>query len=254
MIQQEYRTELLQGNVEYFKRRLCENPKFWSRLGGKPILRGKAVCEVGCGHGSLCIDIALSAAKKIVGLDINSRLIGFAKGNLRRNYPELTNIIEFKNIDLKDYYDCVFDYIVSQNSFEHIINLDRMLIEMKRCLKLDGLIYIGFGPLYNSPFGDHGITKAIIPWGHLLIKESVLINRLNRNLKNKINSIYDLGLNKMSLADYQRVFQESGFSIIYFRINQSSNIISKLFSIIRRIPFLEEYFSHNIYCILKKSN
>lgn len=254
MIQQEHRTELLQADIEYFKRRLCKNPNFWSRLGRKPLLRGKTVCEVGCGHGSLCIDIALSGAKKIVGLDINSRLIDFAKENLRRNYPQLTNIIEFKNIDLKDYHEHVFDYIVSEASFEHIINLDRMLIEMKRRLKLDGIIYTGFGPLYNSPFGDHGRTKAIIPWGHLLIKESVLINRLNRNRKNKINSIYNLGLNKMSLANYQRVFQESGLSIIYFRINQSSNIISKLFSIIRRIPFLEEYFSHNIYCILKNSN
>jgi len=254
MIQQEHQIELLQADVEYSKRGRCENPKFWSRLGGKPLLRGKTVCEVGCGHGSLCIDIALSGAKKIVALDINSRLIDFAKENLRRNYPQLTNIIEFKNIDLKDYHEYVFDYIISKNSFEHIINLDRMLIEMKRCLKLGGIIYTGFGPLYNSPFGDHGMTKAIIPWGHLLIKESILINMLNRNLKNKINSIYDLGLNKMSLANYQRVFQESGLSIIYFRINQSSNIISKLFSIIRRIPFLEEYFSHNIYCILKKSS
>lgn len=244
--------KLLQEDIEYFKKGEYENPRFWSRFGGKPHLEGTCVLDVGCGHGSLCIDIALSGAKRVLGLDTNSRLIAFAKENLKRDYPHLANTVEFKATDLKGYVEPVFDYIVSKDTFEHIIHLDAMLADMKRCLTPGGRIYAGFGPLYNSPFGDHNLTRTPLPWGHLLIKESRIIKRLNRSRKNKIDSILDLGLNKMSLADYRRVFQESGLSIVSLRVNQSASVMSKLFSLIRRVPPLEEYFSHNVYCILRR--
>jgi len=251
--------ELPQEYLDYFKRGKYENPRFWSRFGGKPILKGASVLDVGCGYGSLCIDIALSGAKKVVGLDINSQGIDVTNENLRRNYQQLTNIVKFKDVDVSVYPEFDFDYIVSKDTFEHIIDLDEMLIEMKKRLKPGGKIYAGFGPLYNSIFGDHRRTETLIPWGHLLVNESIIIDRLNRHRENKINSIYDLGLNKMSLADYRRAFCESGLSIIYFRVNQNTHltyphyIIARLFSLIKEIPFLEEYFTFNIYCILEKS-
>jgi 2-polyprenyl-3-methyl-5-hydroxy-6-metoxy-1,4-benzoquinol methylase len=245
--------ELLQEDIRYFEKGEHENPRFWSRVGGKPRLRGTCILDVGCGHGSLCIDMGLSGAKRVVGLDTNSQLIAFANENLRRNYPQLTDTVEFKGTDLKGYDECDFDYIVSKDTFEHIIHLDAMLTHMKRCLRPGGRIYAGFGPLYNSPFGDHNLTRTLLPWGHLLTKESRIIKRLNRDRKDKIDTIYDLGLNKMSLADYRRVFRESGLSIIRFRVNQSTSIMSKLFSLVRRVPPLEEYFSHNVYCILQRN-
>lgn len=245
--------ELSRSDIEYFKKGERENPRFWSRLGGKPPLEGTHILDVGCGHGSLCIDLGLSGAIRVVGLDTNTRLIDFANENLKRNYAQLANVVEFKSTDLRAYDECVFDHIVSKDTFEHVIHLDEMLTDMKRCLKPGGRIYAGFGPLYKSPFGDHNLTRTLLPWGHLLTRESKIIRRLNRNQKDKIDSIYDLGLNKMSLAEYRRVFYDSGLSIIRFRVNQSSNVMSKLFSLVRRIPPFEEYFSHNVYCILERN-
>ncbi len=244
-----------QEGIDYFNRGKYENPRFWSRLGGKPQLKGATVLDVGCGHGSMCIDIALSGAKKVVGLDINSRLIKFADENLRVNYPELKSIIEFKDIDLRDYRDDItFDYIVSKDTFEHIIGLEEMLSEMNKRLKQGGKIYIGFGPLYNSPFGDHRRTKTKIPWGHLIIPESIIIKMLNKHREDKISSIHDLGLNKWALSNYKRLFESSTLSIVFFKVNQSNKMISRLFTLIRKIHILEEYFSHNIYCVLEKES
>ena len=195
----------------------------------------------------------LSGAKKVIGLDINECLIEFAQENLEINYPNLIQIVEFKNVNLKDYDKNIeFNYIISKDSFEHIIDLDNMLYEMKRRLKKMGRIYVGFGPLYNSYAGDHHRTGAVFPWGHLIIPESILLGRINKKIKNKIGSIQELGLNKYSLRDYKRLFKESGLSILYFKINCSNHPISKLFTVIKKIPILEEYFSHNIYCILEK--
>lgn len=244
---------LPEDGINYFKRGEHENPKFWSRLGGRPPMEGCSVLDVGCGHGSLCMDMALADAKKIVGLDMDSHRIEFASENLRQNYPELASIVEFNNLDLKQYNtDLFFDYIISKDSFEHIIDLNEMLREMERRLKPGGKIYAGFGPLYNSPFGDHGRTRTLIPWGHLIVPETIIIRMFNKRCENKISSIHDLGLNRMSLSDYRKVFFESGLSIVRFHVNQSNRIISSIFSLIRRIPFLEEYFSHNIYCILQR--
>jgi SAM-dependent methyltransferase len=251
--------ELLQKEIDHFRRGENENPRFWTRLGGKPPLRDKRILDVGCGHGSLCVDIALSGAKKVVGLDIDSHRVDFANENLRRNYPQLTDIVEFRDVDLRDYPESDFDLIVSKNAFEHIIDLEGMLGEMKRRLEPGGRIYAGFGPLYNCPYGDHRRTKTPTPWGHLMVSETKIIERLNRHRESKISSIHDLGLNGMSLADYKEAFRESGLSIALFQVNQSAYLpwrhqtMLRFFSLLRKLPFLEEYLTFNIYCILEKN-
>lgn len=246
---------LLQEDFEYFQKGKAENAKFWRRLFGKPDLSGKSVLDLGCGHGSLCVELALSGAKKVVGLDLDSRRIQFARENVRLNYPELSHRMTFHEIPLVEYdVGRQFDMLVSKDSFEHILDIGLTLQEMKKRLKTGGKVYIGFGPLYNSPFGDHRRTHAIIPWGHVLLPESFLLKRTAKKLGKPIHTVQELGLNKLALQQYKQIFTESGFFIAYFKVNCSERAISKLFSLLGKIPGLEEYFSHNIYCILKNND
>jgi SAM-dependent methyltransferase len=257
--------EFRQTDVDHFRRGEYENPRFWCRFGESPDLSGATILDVGSGWGSLCVDMALAGARKIVGVDIKSELIDFANEYLKQNYPRLTNVVEFRAVDLREYDEVTFDYIVSKDSFEHIIDLDGMLSEMKKRLRLGGRIYAGFGPLYTSPYGDHdrrhvvfrpwglwGHALALIPWGHLFM-ESLIIDMNNRYRERKVNSICDLGLNRMSVSDYRRVFYESELSIISFRLNQSTSVQSRVLSLLGKIPCLEDYCIHNCYCILEKS-
>jgi SAM-dependent methyltransferase len=240
-----------QADMDYFNRGSDENPRFWGRFSHKPDFRGLTVLDIGCGHGSLCIDMALAGAKKVVGLDINNELIEFAKNNLRTNYPQLLDRVRFECLTLADYPFEAFDMIVSKDSFEHIIGLDALLAEMVKRLRKGGKFYAGFAPLYNAPFGDHKRTKAIFPWGHLLIPESILIKRLKKQDPG-INTIYDLGLNKLSLREYKKLFQGCGLAIIQFDTNKGTRFISQIISFLAKLFFLEEYFTHNIYMILEK--
>ena len=244
---------LTENNIRYFNKGNSENEKFWKRFSERPNFRHSSVLDVGCGHGKLCVDIALAGADKVVGVDINSERIKFAHENVKTNYPELSNVLDFHDIMLSHLSsEPKFDYILSKDSFEHIIELDKMLEEMYKRLKKGGRVYIGFSPLYNSYYGDHKRTKALLPWFHLIIPESILIWRLNRKRMEKINSIQELGLNKYSLKNYKNILGNSQFSIISFKVNCSDNLLLKLFTLIRKIPFLKEYFSHNIYCVLEK--
>jgi len=247
------KSELDKSELEYFHvHGTSEVEKFWSRHGGRPKLDATYL-DVGCGHGALCLDLAKHGAKKVIGVDIDKTRIDFAQNNLKINYPELVGIVEFYEIDLKDFDDLEqFDYIISKDSFEHIIDLGLMLDEMKKRLKSGGLIYSGFGPLYRDFYGDHKRTESIIPWGHMMRSDESIIKSLNKKREEPISSIYDLGLNKLSVAEYKDLFNKSGLKTIAFKLNCSNHPILRLFNLFAKVPFLTEYFAHNIYCTLQK--
>ena len=240
-------------DIDYFKYGKIENKKFWKRLGSKPDFKNKKVLDFGCGHGSLTLDIAALGAQKVIGIDLEIDLINFAKKNLDQNFPDLKDKVEFELIDLlkTDKFKDI-DYIVTKDTFEHSLHLDQILEKFHQILKKDGRVFVGFGPLYNFYNGDHGRTEAILPWFHIIVPEKILINRLNKKYKKNLKKIEDLGLSKYSFKDYIRLFRDSKFEVTYFKTNFSDHPISVIFNLLSKIKILEEYFTYNIYSILKK--
>lgn len=245
---------LHRDDIDYFNHGRAENPRYWFRFGGEPDFKDAVVADLGCGHGSLCIDIALSGAKRVIGLDLNSRLIDFANENLELNYPQFVGTVEFRVQALNESPETQIDYFVSKDTFEHVIGLEQVLAEVKKRLASGGRLYAGFGPLWNSPYGDHGRTMILIPWGHTIFSERFLVNWRNRLNTEKVTSIQDLGLNALPMAEYLRILRSCGMTINFLQVNASNRFVSRVFSLVRRVPFLEEYFSHNIYCILQKQS
>lgn len=244
---------LSKEDLDYFNYGSVENKKFWKRLRGRPDFKNKSILDFGCGHGSLCIDIAKSGASTVTGIDLNKNLLKFARENLDTNYNNLSEKIIFEEKDLlKDNFNKKFDIIVTKDTFEHSLNLPDILNRFYDLLNDDGKAYIGFGPLYNSFNGDHGRTQLKVPWMHVILSEKIIINRYNKKNSNQIDKIEDLGLSKYSFKDYKKIFSESKFNIDYFITNQSDHPVGKVFNILSKINFLEEYFTFNIYCILRK--
>ena len=255
------------ADVDYFNRGADENPEFWWRLVGRPQFSGKHVLDVGCGLGSLCVDMAAGGAARVVGLDTESKLIAFARQHTAQAFPDLLPVLEFYDEDLARFNQGKFDIIVSKDSFEHIMDLGGMIRAMAFHLKPGGRIYTGFGPLYNSPFGHHGRVATRwpwrqFPWAHLWESEAKIVQRLNRlrargepvfaYSEAPFTSIRDLGLSMYSLADYRRFIYGSGLKVVRFEVNRSKNGLSRVLTVLRRLPFLEEYCTHNIYCVLEK--
>ena len=242
------------GDLDYFTHGEIENEKFWRRLGGRPNLEDKSILDFGCGHGSLCIDIVKSGAKFVSGIDLNDKLLDFANTNLHHNYNQFKSKIEFKNKDLlNDKFEQEFDLIVTKDTFEHAENLPEILDKFHLLLKKNGRAYVGFGPLYNSYNGDHGRTQLKLPWMHVILPESYIINRYNIKNKDQINRIEDLGLSKYSFNEYKEIFKNSKFETVFFVTNQSDHPVSGIFNFLSKFKFLKEYFTYNIYCILKKN-
>lgn len=240
-------------NIAYFnKEKNNKNPIFLDRF-HKIKFEGLKVMDLGCGHGALSIDLALKGAKEVIGIDLDADRVNFATENLKLNYRDLEDRITFKCIDFEKLEDNSFDIIISKASFEHIIDLDLLIIKMKNKLKIGGKIITGFGPLYNSPWGDHNRLRHKLPWTHVLFGEKHFIKKLNKIRKSKIENIYDLGLNGYSLKKYISIFKETeGLAVVDFRTNVSNKFSMKLFNLFTFLPFVREYFTYNIYCVLER--
>jgi 2-polyprenyl-3-methyl-5-hydroxy-6-metoxy-1,4-benzoquinol methylase len=218
-----------EAHVAYFALGAKENPKFWGRLGGIPQLTGKRVLDVGCGHGSLCVEAAQAGAALVIGVDLDAERIDFASRHLAAERPELTSRVEFRCCALQDILEHDFDVILSKDAMEHIINLDAVIAAMSERLTPGGRLYVGFGPLYNGPYGDHRRTRLLLPWAHTLVPEHLIVKYLHLLGRTEINSIHDLGLNALALRDYQRLVAASGLNIIQFGVNVSNNPLLRLF-------------------------
>ncbi len=238
---------------EYFNfEKTKENPIFLQRF-SNVVFKDLKVLDLGCGHGALSIDIAQNGAARVVGIDIDKHRIDFAMNNLTCNYKELVSKVKFINTDLANHKENDYDIIISKDSFEHIISLDLLMADIRKKLRTGGRLITGFGPLYNSPWGDHKRLKVRIPWMHAILPKSFLVNRFNKKYNRSINSIYELGLNGLSLKEYNDIFYHAeGFKVIDFRMNVSYKVFGKIFNLISYIPGLKEYFTFNLYCILER--
>ena len=84
---------------------------------------------------------------------------------------------------------------------------------MKEYLHHDGVMVIGFSPLWKSPYGGHIRYLTKVPYAHLLFPEYVSKNELDERFRDRNNVNYGQGihgLNKMTYKRFRKIIRESG--------------------------------------------
>ncbi len=241
-----------------FELGFSEAGNLWARLGERPDFKGQDVLEVGSGLGFLTADIALAGAKSVLGVDIWEPRVAYSTRRLADRFPQLTNA-RFDSTPTDRMQGAErFDAIVSQNTFEHIADIDGVLASFHRLLRSGGRAYLGFSPLYHSPFGDHGElrAKARLPWLHLFAGRKRVIAAFNKANGENATTLTDCGYNGLKPADFRRAFARSGLVVERERINATEGGLKQramdLFSILAKAPGLEPYFTTGMYVVLRK--
>lgn len=237
---------------ERLERGLASTRRFLRRLPADLDVRGRSVLDLGCGLGETCIVLAQQGARRVLGVDIGN--VDANRSILRERYPQLEAIVEFRGVGIEAgrLGDERFDIVLSKDTFEHVGDPEGYVEEMKAALAPGGLVVIGFGPLWKSPFGGHIDFMSPMPWAHLLFPEDAIMEERRRfRPEEDARRFEDIkgGLNRMTLERFEGIMARSGLRRRAVAINQSDGRLVGLMKAPSRVPALREYFTSNVYGI-----
>jgi ubiquinone/menaquinone biosynthesis C-methylase UbiE len=117
-------------------------------------LTGLTVADIGCSQGYIADELALAGATRVYGVDID--VPGLAVAHDR--FGERVRFVCAAGERLP-FADSSLDVAVLNHIYEHVVDADAVIADLRRVLKPDGVLYLGLGnrlgviePHYRLPF------------------------------------------------------------------------------------------------------
>jgi len=160
-----------QYSCGYFKKEsdtleVAQNNKIQHIIKKLKIQPNQRVLDIGCGWGSLAIDIANSAHCEVTGITLSEKQFNYCKKKAKE--LNLENQVTFKLLDYRQLGE-KFDRIVSVGMFEHVGRkfYKTFFNQIEKLLNDDGVCLIHTIGSVNPPRNPHPwITKYIFPGGY----------------------------------------------------------------------------------------
>ncbi|MBA7527406.1 hypothetical protein ES705_19582 [subsurface metagenome] len=190
------------------------------------------VLDLGCGLGGYTKELS-KYARVVYALDLH----------VTQKYFRSENVIPIQgdalNIPLKGNS---VDFIFCSSLIEHIQDQNKLVSEIKRVLKPDGICYLSFPPFY-SPVGGHQFK----PFHLLGEKNAIILSRIFKGIKAKDYATYfgDFVLNPTTISKIKRLVKRSNFRIVDMRTRFSPINVAK-------IPILGEFLTWHVEFVLRK--
>lgn len=126
----------------------------------KMFVEDKKVLDLGCntGYGT---ELLSQAAKRVVGVDVSRKAISIAKEKYN------SSNIDFHLVDGKElpFGDGEFDFIISCQVIEHIVDYNVFLDELKRVLSPTGVA------VFTTPNAQLRLDPGMKPWNKFHVRE-----------------------------------------------------------------------------------
>jgi len=128
-------------------------------------LEGKAVLDVGCGHGGILAAVTEAfRVGRATGIDLDEEMIASARGRCGA-------AARFERADFFQHRDDPLDLVLLRDVLEHIGSPEAALARAYEMLAPGGALYVTYAPFY-SPFGGHQHNAANlfarVPWLQVL--------------------------------------------------------------------------------------
>ena len=213
-------------------------------------VKDKTVLDYGCGPGFQAVALARQAAKSVVGVDINETWL--ERANALAAQHECSDRASFRHASdfLTDSsHQGKFDVVFCCGSFEHFADSGKELANMSRMLKPGGKILITFAEPWLSPHGSHMDNFCKVPYINVFFSEKTVMAVRSRFKDDGATRYEEIrsGLNKMTLAKFERIVRDSGL-----RMEHRNYFATKNLPAVRKIPLLREFLVSAVTCILVK--
>ena len=160
-----------QYSCAYFKNKndsleIAQNNKIQHLIKKLNIKSNQKILDIGCGWGSLAIDIARSANCEVTGITLSENQLNYC--NKKAKELNLENQLSFKLMDYRELNE-KFDRIISVGMFEHVGRkfYKKFFTQINKLLKNDGVCITHTIGSVNPPRDPHPwITKYIFPGGY----------------------------------------------------------------------------------------
>jgi SAM-dependent methyltransferase len=203
------------------------------------LVRGKRVLDFGCGRGYQAAALATVYGCRVTGLDTNPNTLEYARSVNGKWSPRFIERLD----------DAQYDVVISLNAMEHFDDPATVLADMGRALLPAGKILITFGPPWFAPYGSHMHFFCKIPWLNLLFPEAAVMSVRSRYKHDGAHHYEEVesGLNKMSLAKFERLVRTSGLKIV-----RRHYTAAKRLNFLTRLPLIRELLTVHVTVILVK--
>lgn len=207
----------------------------------RDIVQRRRVLDFGCGRGDQAAAIARRFSATVTGLDTNLRTLADAATNHGTTVEFIAAIPAGRT----------WDVVISLNAMEHYNDPVAALHAMRQAVVQGGLILISFGPPWWAPYGSHMHFFCRIPWLQLWFSEKTIMNVRAKYRRDGAQRFEDVesGLNKMSLAKFERIISTSGLSLIHLNYTGVKGM-----HWIAHVPALRELGTVHVTCILRKTD
>lgn len=220
------------------------------------------VLEIGCGEGGNLLPF-LEKGCRATGIDLASNKIQNARQFFRDH--ELSDKVTFIHKDIYQVNNgCEYDLIVMRDVLEHIHNQEKFMGYVKKFLKKNGLIFLGFPP-WQNPFGGHqqicrNKFLSKLPYFHILPKKLYTKVLQLFGEETTLATLLEIKETNITIERFRRIVREKGYSIekeVFYFINPNYEIKFKLkprrqLSFINKIPYLRNYFTTTCYYLIRK--
>jgi SAM-dependent methyltransferase len=141
--------------------------------------KGRVVLDAGCGTGYGACKVAESGASQVLGLDVDSRSIAFA----RKRYVH--SHLEFRVDDIEQLSvpAASFDLVIASNSLEHLRTPTLFFRRLRGILRRGGSAFVAVPPIYGAKEAEihagihyHRSNLSVSEWADLIRQEGFAVS------------------------------------------------------------------------------